>query len=145
MPANILVPVDDSPQARRAVEQAVELARKLGAGVTLMTVVVTPALSLAGLEAAQAETIRAGFRTAGERLLATLRSVAESAGVPAETRQAEGVPAEVILAEAGKGYLMIVMGSRGAGLEGQDRALLGSVSDRVLRQSPVPVLLVPHR
>jgi nucleotide-binding universal stress UspA family protein len=36
----------------------------------------------------------------------------------------------------------VVMGGRGAGLAGRDRTLLGSVSDRVLRQAPVPVLIV---
>jgi nucleotide-binding universal stress UspA family protein len=34
------------------------------------------------------------------------------------------------------------MGNHGAGLTGRDRTLLGSVSDRVLRQLPIPVLIV---
>jgi nucleotide-binding universal stress UspA family protein len=108
-----------------------------------MTVVVTPALSLAELDTQHAEALRTSFRSAGEHLLADLRRVVEAAGVPVRTLYAEGVPADEILAEAGRGYLLIAMGSRGVGLTGHDRSLLGSVSDRVIRQCPIPVLVVP--
>jgi len=138
----ILVPVDDSREARKAVEQAVDLANRLGVGETLMTVVVAPMLPRQLMDPTQVALLEAHFREAGERVLAELRPVAEAAGVPIETKYVEGVPAEEIVAEAGRGYLFIVMGGRGAGLAGQDRSLLGSVSDRVLRQAPVPVLIV---
>jgi nucleotide-binding universal stress UspA family protein len=143
MPETILVAVDDSPDARKAVEQAVGLAHRLGAGIRLMTVVVTPMLSLGDLDASQAESLRARFRAVGERLLRSLAPLAEARGVPVDTRYVEGVPADEILAEAGKGCLLLVIGARGAGLAGRDRSLLGSVTDRILRQSPIPVLLVP--
>lgn len=142
MNSQILVPVDDSPEARRAVEQAAELARKLDAGITLMTVVATPALPRQLLEPAQLARVEAHLRESGERVLAQLQPVAEAAGVPMETKLVEGVPADEIVAEAGWGYLFVVMGGRGSGLAGRERALLGSVSDRVLRQAPVPVLIV---
>jgi nucleotide-binding universal stress UspA family protein len=142
MQGGILVPVDDSSEARRAVEQAAELAARLNVGVTLMTVVATSMLPRQALEPAQLAGIEAHFRAAGERVLAALRPVAEAAGAPVETKLVEGIPADEIVAEAGRGYLFVVMGGRGAGLTGRDRALLGSVSDRVLRQSPVPVLIV---
>jgi nucleotide-binding universal stress UspA family protein len=82
------------------------------------------------------------FRQAGERVLQDLCPLANAAGVPVETKLIEGAPVDEIIAEAGQGYLFIVMGGRGAGLAGRDRALLGSVSDRVLRQAPIPVLIV---
>ena len=62
--------------------------------------------------------------------------------MPVETKCAEGVPVDEIVAEAGRGYLFVVMGARGAGLSGRERGLMGSVSDRVLRRSPIPVLIV---
>jgi nucleotide-binding universal stress UspA family protein len=142
MQQGILVPVDDSREARKAVEQAAELAARLGVGVTLMTVVATPMLPRQLLEPAQLARLEGHFRETGERVLAGLRPVVEAARVPVETKRVEGVPADEIIAEAGRGYLFVVMGGRGAGLTGRDRALLGSVSDRVLRQSPVPVLIV---
>jgi nucleotide-binding universal stress UspA family protein len=142
MESRILVPVDDSPEARRAMEQAVDLASRLGAGVTLMTVVATPLLPRQLLDPAQFARVEEHFRQAGERVLQELRPLAQAAGVPVETKLVEGAPADEIVAEAGRGYLFIVMGGRGAGLAGRDRALLGSVSDRVLRQAPIPVLVV---
>ena len=138
--AKILVAVDNWPEARRAVEEATELARRLGAGLTLLTVAATPMLPREVLAADQLAALEAHFRKACEGVLAELQRVAEAAGVPVETRWVEGIPADAIVAEAGNGYLLVVMGTRGAGLAGRDRALLGSVSDRVLRQSPVPVI-----
>jgi nucleotide-binding universal stress UspA family protein len=142
MKTKILVPVDDSPEARRAVEQAVELARRFDAGVTLMTAIATPLLPRELLEPAHLERVEAHFRAAGDAVLARLKPVVEAAGVPVETKLVEGVPADEIVAEAGRGYTFIVMGSHGAGLSGRGQNLLGSVSDRVLRQAPVPVLIV---
>jgi nucleotide-binding universal stress UspA family protein len=142
MQQRILVPVDDSPEARRAVEQAADLAGRLAAGITLMTVVVTPLLPRQLLEPAQLDLLERHYREAGERVLGQLRAVVEAARVPVETKCLEGVPADEILAEAARGYLFIVMGSHGAGLAGRQHALLGSVSDRVLRQAPIPVLIV---
>jgi nucleotide-binding universal stress UspA family protein len=142
MAARILVPVDDSREARRAVEQAAELARRFDAGLALMTVIATSLVPRDALEPDQLARVEASFRRAGEAVLAQLRPVAEAAGVPVETKIVEGVPADEIVAEAARGYQFVVMGSHGAGLTGRDRNLLGSVSDRVLRQSPVPVLIV---
>jgi nucleotide-binding universal stress UspA family protein len=142
MQGAILVPVDDSSEARRAVEKATELAERLGVGLTMMTVVATPMLPRQFLDPALLAELEARFRQAGEQLLTGLRPVVEVAGVPVETKCVEGVPADVIVAEAGRGYPFVVMGARGSGLAGRERSLLGSVSDRVLRQSPVPVLIV---
>jgi nucleotide-binding universal stress UspA family protein len=143
MQPRILVPIDDSPEARRAVKQAIELALPLRAGVVLMTGVVTPMLPRDLLDTAQLTRLTARFREAGERVLADLRQMVEASGVAVETKCVEGSPADEIVAEAGRGYMFIVMGAHGAGLAGRERMLLGSVSDRVLRQSPIPVLIIP--
>jgi nucleotide-binding universal stress UspA family protein len=137
----VLVPVDDSAEARRAAEKAIDLAGRLGVGVMLMTVVATPLLPRQLLDPAQLDQLTACFRQAGDAVLERLRPLAEAARVPVETKRAEGVPADEILAEAARGYLFVVMGARGVGLSGRSDPLLGSVSDRVLRQSPVPVLI----
>jgi nucleotide-binding universal stress UspA family protein len=53
-----------------------------------------------------------------------------------------GAPAEEILRAAKREKVhQIVMGTHGRGLLGQ--AVMGSVAQRVVSQSPVPVLLVP--
>src|SRR5829696_5993681 len=113
MQQGILVPVDDSPEAWRAAKQAAELAARLGVGVTLMTVVATPMLPRQLLEPAQLARLEGHFRETGERVLAGLRPVVEAARVPVETKYVEGVPADEIIAEAGCGYLFVVMGGRG--------------------------------
>src|SRR5579862_2348950 len=104
MSTKILVPVDDSREARKAVEQASELARRLNGSVMPMTVVVTSMLPRPLLDPAQLAALDAHFREAGEEVLAQLRSVAEAAGVPVETKYVEGAPADAIVAEAGRGY-----------------------------------------
>jgi nucleotide-binding universal stress UspA family protein len=142
MKKGILVPVDDSAEAKAAAEKAVELAGRLGVGVTLMTVVITTMLPRQLMEPEQAAQLEEQFRRAGEAVLARLRPLAEKAGVPVETKLAEGAPSDQIVAEAEQGYLFVVMGARGVGLSGRSSSLLGSVSDRVLRQSPIPVLIV---
>ena len=53
-----------------------------------------------------------------------------------------GTPWETIVVSAGSGrFDLIVMGTHGR--RGVKRALLGSVAERVVRSSPVPVLTVP--
>src|SRR5215208_492805 len=99
MQQRILVPVDDSPEARKAVEQAAELAARLNVGVTLMTVVATSMLPRQALEPAQLARIVAHFRETGERVLAGLRPVVEAAGAPVETKLVEGIPADEIVTE----------------------------------------------
>ncbi len=59
-----------------------------------------------------------------------------------ETIISHGRPAEVILAHAaGREAGLIVMGTRGRGALG--RALLGSTTERVLRETSVPLAMVP--
>jgi hypothetical protein len=74
---------------------------------------------------------------------ASLRSAADSVppDVGLTTRVLRGNPAEVILQSVREGdYDLVVMGSHGHGR--LHRALLGSVSFRVLQDSPVPVMLI---
>jgi nucleotide-binding universal stress UspA family protein len=64
-------------------------------------------------------------------------------GVPVTVKTVEGSPAAVIAREAEEGgHDLIVMGSRGLGLEDGESHLLGSVTDRVLRRVSCPVLTV---
>jgi len=61
--------------------------------------------------------------------------------VPLETTTVEGSPAREIVDHAASiGADLVVMGTHGR--SGVDRLLLGSVAERVVRSSPVPVLTV---
>jgi nucleotide-binding universal stress UspA family protein len=52
----------------------------------------------------------------------------------------EGMPADVICTVAENGYEMVVLATNGR--TGLSHTLLGSVAERVVRYSPVPVLVV---
>jgi nucleotide-binding universal stress UspA family protein len=130
----ILVPLDGSALAERALPYATRLAR--AAGGRLVLVRATGARPAAGgtrvAPAAEAEdylrTARAGlYELAPDRIGAVVYG----------GDAAEAVLAEVRLRRAG----LIVMATHGRG--GLGRALYGSVADAVLRHAPAPVLLVP--
>jgi nucleotide-binding universal stress UspA family protein len=82
------------------------------------------------------------LRREGLAALDRATRMAEELTVPFEAHLLEGRAAEVILKEAEK-HDLIVMGTHGR--TGLDRLLLGSVAQEVVRKSPKPVLLVPHR
>jgi nucleotide-binding universal stress UspA family protein len=134
---SILVAYDGSPDSRRALGHAIGLARDQSARLTLMTVVPPPGAmtSFAARGGVTVDTIRSGYE---QMLRDAAETVPDDVGVT--TRVAEGPAAQWIVKCAREGgHDLIVMGSHGRGrLAG---ALLGSVSQRVLHESPVPVLL----
>ncbi|MEA5423762.1 universal stress protein [Synechococcus sp. CCY9202] len=144
--AHLLVPTDGSAASGKAVTQAVELARSLGSRITLLHVRENVALSLVGMgEMVEPTTIEALLQAAKDdstRILADARAVAEQAGVPVSTESssADGVHSSILEAVERLGCDLIVMASHGRrGLVG---LLLGSETQRVLVQSPCPVLVV---
>ena len=134
---NILVAVDGSADADKALDHAIALTRDQHARLTILTVIppVSPMVAFAADVAQCAEAVEHASRT-------ILREASDR--VPGDvgliTRIAEGVPdRRIIEAAVDGGADLIVMGSRGRGrLRG---ALLGSTSQAVLHHSPVPVLV----
>jgi nucleotide-binding universal stress UspA family protein len=139
----LLVALDSSPDARRALAKAVELAQATNATLTLMSVMPEPSDWVMG--AAYFASIDAGsMRREAERsceavLDAAVATVPEDLSVVRIVR--EGTPGQTIVDEVRVGgYDLIVMGSRG---RSELRSLvLGSVSHDVIQASPVPVLVV---
>ena len=79
-------------------------------------------------------------KDAEERLLAKQKELAEQ-GITASVRVVEGSPAAVIVKRAqAPDTSLVVMGTHGRKALG--RTLLGSVAERVLRTSKVPVMTV---
>jgi nucleotide-binding universal stress UspA family protein len=139
--ATIAVGFDGSPEARRALELAAELARAHGARVRLAAVVAPPVVvqpaypSGYGVdwdEQASAERVEA------DRLLE--RAVAEL-GVEAEAEVLVGSPARE-LGALSRFVDLLVVGSRGWGPA--LRVLLGSTSSRLAHDSACSVLVVPR-
>jgi nucleotide-binding universal stress UspA family protein len=136
---NVLVAFDGSPDAELALEHAVALAQAYRARLALVAVVPpTPAFAWQAPGGA-----RAAHDASQKDLDARLRAAADA--VPDDlsltTRLLDGDPAREILRAAREGdHDLIVMGSRGRGRV--TAALLGSVSNHVMHDAPVPVMIV---
>ena len=134
---NILVALDGSADADRALEQAVELARDQHARLTLVTVV-PPLSGLAAMTPSAGEQAIATRRGHEQLLREATDRMPEDIGVT--TLLLDGHPARRIIESAREhGHDLIVMGSHGRGRVGT--ALLGSVSQQVVHHACVPVLV----
>jgi nucleotide-binding universal stress UspA family protein len=141
LPKNILVPTDLSEGAEEALEFACELARKFDATVHLLNVIGVPALGVPELGIALTSSV---IDSLMEDNQIAMDKVAESKRV--HTRIGEvllrtGDARDVINQTARElGVDMIVMSTHGR--RGVSRALLGSVTESVVRTAPCPVLTV---
>jgi nucleotide-binding universal stress UspA family protein len=131
----ILVALDGSPDAEAALRHAVTLARDQNARLTLLTVAPPVATPVGAAASAPPDLLDIHSKILRE----ATESLPEDIGVT--TRLERGDAAETILRVVREdGQNLIVMGSHGHSRF--HRALLGSVSERVLRASAVPVLLM---
>lgn len=144
MYSRILVPIDGSPTAQRGLDEALALARQLGSTLHLINVVDARLLFSEVSAYVPPESLLQDWRAAGERLVASAAQLARSSGVAVESavRCDPGLRVfDMILQEARDAKVdLIVMGTHGR--RGLRRLALGSDAELVLRESPVPVLLV---
>ena len=133
----IVVAVDFEKASLRALEVARELGQKIGAEVVLVHIYQIPMFTYPGLEPALLPTFTTEISTAAKRAVEDLAS--KSGGLRAVIR--DGDPSTEILAVANElGARMIVMGTHGRG--GIAHLFLGSVAEKVMRHSAIPVLTV---
>lgn len=136
----ILLPTDGGEAADRALAHAVDLAAQYDADLHVLYVVDAGAVT-GDIEIG---TIVEEFESAGERTLEDVADRANEAGLERDritTKLARGTPHRVILEYAtSRNVDLVVMGTHGR--TGLDRYLIGSVAERVVRLSPVPVLTV---
>lgn len=145
----ILVPTDGSKVAEAAVEHAIDIAERYGADVHAIFVADTDAIAY-GLGTEQVDRIRQGqfegmteLREDAEEATGYVTEAAEAAGLTAYERHAGGQPHRLIADYAEDNDIdLVVIGSHGR--SGVRRALLGSVTERVLRSTHVPVLVVDY-
>lgn len=138
MYSKILAPVDGSHRAALAAAHAAQLAKHFNSHLTIFYVV-QPLPSHVGNDIMQSILERLE-KNAVETLEQTKQELSQYS-VEIETKFVWGHPADEICREAREGrYDLIVMGSRGLGeIRG---FLMGSVSNRVVRHAPCPVLIV---
>jgi nucleotide-binding universal stress UspA family protein len=140
----IVVGVDGSAPAQRALEFAAEEAVFRGARLHIISVwEIPPAVYGGGFTPALDQEALEAFRAHAESVVQdALEHVKQRhPDCRVEGATAEGQPAEMLLEEARNAGL-IVVGNRGRG--GFASLLLGSVSQQVVHHAPCPVVVVPH-
>lgn len=134
----IVVGYDGSEHAGRALERAVELVGDGGSLVVvcaarLATLTHDPALGTGAVDPIEAEWARGNLDKARELL--------QAKGVEARTVEGHGDPADALVRQAADdGADLIVVGNRG--LNAAQRALMGSVSTKVVHHAHCDVLVV---
>jgi nucleotide-binding universal stress UspA family protein len=139
----ILVPLDFSPHAKRALDMAIDLAAKLGTKtIHLLHVHHPPPIPtpLPGSGPSHQEVEERVLEDAANALTALSKRV-ETASIGVEQAVYVGSPAEIICAQAATRRAdLVVMGTRGR--TGLRHVLLGSVAERTVAHAPCPVLTV---
>lgn len=135
-----LLAIDGSKNAERALLEARALATHSKAELTILTTVKPLFLPYYG-NAALLKKDNEQLAKSKKRLLENALEFFEDYPIKVETKLRKGNPAEEILDEAEEfDYDLIIMGSKGLGMF--SRALLGSVSSKVLNHTDTNVLIV---
>jgi nucleotide-binding universal stress UspA family protein len=133
----ILLPTDGSEGTNRAVRQAIDLAAETGAELHVLFVVEDMPYAPEMMD----EQVEMRLREIGQKAVEDIRERADETGVDVESVVEDGTPHQAILNYADSEDIdLIVMGTHGR--SGLDRYLLGSVTERIVRSSDVPVLTV---
>ena len=138
---NILVALDGSPAADRALTEAIDLASSEHAQLTLFTAIVPPPIG--AYYGAAGDAVTTLINDAREDAEAIVRGgrdrVPDDVSVTTVVSVEPVLPALIGQIDEG-GHDLVVMGSRGRGAVRS--ALLGSTSHHVLHHSPAPVLII---
>jgi len=142
----ILVPTDGSRASRRAIRQGIPYARRLRAGIVGLHVVSPYELAIysrARPAIVTPDQFEKRATRISERILSVVSKTAAAAGVPCRCLTVwNAAIADAILRTARtEGCEFIVMASHGR--TGLQRILLGSITQKVLAGSRVPVLVLP--
>ena len=139
--SKILVAVDFSENSARALETAIDLAKKFGASIDLVHAYDIPIPAVYPYEVTIPDSLITESRRIATEKLATDKKTVEEAGITAETHLAEVPAAGAIVRVAEElGSDLLVMGTRGN--TGLKHIILGSVAERTLRHSPCSVVIV---
>jgi universal stress protein A len=145
----ILVPIDYSENSKAQLKYSAELALGFGASLDLVHVwdrptYLTDAVMVQRPGEAHkpiGELIRENAQHDMDEFLAELSL---PSGVPVSSRLIAGEPASALLAELKKGeHDLVILSTHGR--TGFAHLLLGSIAEKLVRMSPVPVLTVPSR
>lgn len=139
---SILIATDGSETSNKAAKMGVELAQMHGAKVTAVYVADTSRLGYLSDYIQYSGMVRELMLKEGKDATDSVEELAKQAGVICEKVILEGRPSDELLRMSKElGVDLLVLGSVGRG--GLDRFLLGSVAEKVVQHSKVPIMLVP--
>jgi nucleotide-binding universal stress UspA family protein len=132
----ILVPIDGSEHSKRALKEAIKLAKMTGGAITLLNV--NPSWSSMASSHRQPKCEMVQNKEKG--VLVEGQKIAETEGILVETLLREGQIVHEIIKTAKEGqYDLIVVGARG--LSKLEEIMLGSVSHGVTESATCPVIV----
>jgi nucleotide-binding universal stress UspA family protein len=138
MYGRILIPTDGSDEARKAAEHGIDLAAALDATIHTLYVMDLPGVPRAPSLRDDEEAVREEYEQYGKRVTSEVSDMATEAGVRCTSALRSGtVHEEIVRYAIDEGADTIVMGT---GYQGQFGALLGTVAEKVVRTSTVPVI-----
>lgn len=138
MLSRVLVPMDDSEMAERALRYALEA--HPDAEITVLHVVAEPSPMMGqALGVALSDDVETAVEEHTRGIFDRAREVATEYDAEITTTTGVGHPTRTILDRAA-GFDAVVLGTHGGSLA--DRLLVGNVSQTVFRRSPVPVTVV---
>ena len=137
----ILLAVDGSPYTKKALAWLTVNQTLAEPGDELVVLNVQPPLPPRARSALGADVVKGYHQDEANKVIAPIEKFLKRHKLPSRTMWLVGSPADEILRIAQREKVQqIVMGTHGRGVLG--RALMGSVAQRVVTGSPVPVLLV---
>ena len=136
---NIVIATDGSENTQKAISYGIKLAKLSGATVHALHVIDTSSVSQSWT--AGRETMYEILKKDGQKATSKVKECGEASGVEVKEVLLEGHPSSEIIDFAENNNIdLIVMGTLGK--TGLDRFLMGSVAEKVVRNSKVPVLVV---
>lgn len=137
---NIVIATDGSKNSQKAISHGIEIAKLSGAIVHALYVVNTSSTISENWTAGK-ETIYNIMKDDGQKAVSKVKTIGIDSGVEVREVILEGYPSsEIIYFAENNNIDLIVMGTLGA--TGLERFLMGSVAEKVVRNSRVPVLVV---
>jgi nucleotide-binding universal stress UspA family protein len=141
MLSNILVPVDGSENALRALNLAVYIAKNTDAKITAMHVIENPPTVYVGSQKLLNDLL-AKFRAESSNILDNCKRIAEKSKVKIETIVSEGddIASNIVRYAQKGGFDTVIIGRQGTGRFKE--MLLGSISNKVLHHANCSVMVV---
>ena len=140
-----MIATDGSEVSMRAAEMAIDLAKISGSKVIAIYVVDVPRLAhLPGYAAIPGlkDNLTILMLEEGNKAVSEIESIAHDVAITCEKVVTDGIPSDQLIWHSKEmGIDLIVMGSTGR--SGWNKSMIGSVAEKVVRHSQVPVLIVP--